>query len=343
MAKTRELITAVQQDLDNYDSYLASARVRDFAEVLTNWYIRRSRDRFWEGDKDAFDTLYTVLEAVLRSCAPLLPLTTEEMWRGLTGGRSVHLESWPDADEFPADEALVRDMDAIREAASVALSLRKSAGLRVRLPLSELTLAVQDADTIGAYADLIADELNVKSVRVVEASDEIASEFGLSKALTINARALGPRIGKAVQEVIQQAKAGNWTIEGEKVKVGEYELEDGEYELAMVAQGSDTSSVGLTSTGFVLLNLEVTEELEQEGLARDAIRLIQQARKDAGLDVSDRIWLKLTSDAQSAKALEIHGELVATETLATQFEVVVGEGEESIGENGKLKIELGKK
>ncbi len=344
LAKTRELIESVQVDLDNYDSYLASARVRDFAEVLTNWYIRRSRDRFWEGDKDAFDTLYTVLEAVLRACAPLLPLTTEEMWRGLTGGRSVHLESWPEADEFPWDEALVRDMDAIREAASVALSLRKAAGLRVRLPLSELTLAVSDAKTIGAYADLIADELNVKSVRVVEASDEVASEFGLSKALTINARALGPRIGKAVQEVIGMAKAGNWSMQDGSVQVGDYELQEGEYELTMVAQGSETSSVGLTSTGFVLLNLEVTHELEQEGRARDAIRLIQQARKDAGLEVSDRIWLKLAADAQSAEALELHGELIAAETLATEFTVEVSEaGSESIGEDGKLAIELGKK
>ncbi|MEL0317256.1 MAG: class I tRNA ligase family protein, partial [Aquiluna sp.] len=344
LAKTRELIESVQLDLDNYDSYLASARVRDFAEVLTNWYIRRSRDRFWEGDKDAFDTLYTVLEAVLRACAPLLPLTTEEMWRGLTGGRSVHLESWPEADEFPWDEALVRDMDAIREAASVALSLRKAAGLRVRLPLSELTLAVSDAKTIGAYADLIADELNVKSVRVVEASDEVASEFGLSKALTINARALGPRIGKAVQEVIGMAKAGNWSMQDGSVRVGDYELQEGEYELTMVAQGSETSSVGLTSTGFVLLNLEVTHELEQEGRARDAIRLIQQARKDAGLEVSDRIWLKLAADAQSAEALELHGELIAAETLATEFTVEVSEaGSESIGEDGKLAIELGKK
>uniref|UniRef100_UPI0040478DEE class I tRNA ligase family protein n=1 Tax=Aquiluna sp. TaxID=2053504 RepID=UPI0040478DEE len=91
LAKTSKLIEDVQADLDVFDSYLASAKVRDFAEVLTNWYISRSRDRFWEGDQDAFDTLYTVLEALLRVAAPLLPLSTEEMWRGLTGGRSVHL------------------------------------------------------------------------------------------------------------------------------------------------------------------------------------------------------------------------------------------------------------
>ncbi|MDG1817894.1 MAG: isoleucine--tRNA ligase, partial [Aquiluna sp.] len=123
MAKTRRLIEEVTADLDAFDSFSASAKVRDFAEVLTNWYIRRSRDRFWAGDKDAFYTLYTVLESVFRVIAPLLPLAAEEMWRGLTGGRSVHLESWPEAEEFVADDRLVSDMDAIREAASVGLSL----------------------------------------------------------------------------------------------------------------------------------------------------------------------------------------------------------------------------
>ena len=344
LAKTRDMILSVQQHLDKYDSYLASAEVRDFAEVLTNWYIRRSRDRFWEGDKDAFDTLYTVLEAVLRTCAPLLPITTEEMWRGLTGGRSVHLESWPDASEFPADADLVRDMDAIREAASVALSLRKAAGLRVRLPLSELTIAVAEVGSLASYADLIADELNVKKVSVVQASEEVAQRFGLTKNLSVNARALGPRIGKDVQQVIQQAKAGNWSQTPAGVEVAGFTLEAGEYELTMAATSSESSGVGITTSGFVLLNQEVTEELEQEGAARDAVRHIQQARKDADLNVSDRISLKLTADAVSVVALELHRDFIAHETLATELVIVTADttGELTIGENGKLSIELNK-
>ena len=342
LAKTHELIVAVQKDLDQFDSYQASAKVREFAEVLTNWYIRRSRDRFWAGDKDAFDTLYTVLEATLRVVAPLLPIISEEMWRGLTGGRSVHLESWPEAEEFPLDSELVRDMDAIREAASVALSLRKAAGLRVRLPLSELTIAVEQADSLSRYSDLIADELNVKKISVVRASEEVAREFGLTKTLSVNARALGPRLGKAVQEVIQQAKAGNWKEIDGNVMVGETQLFEGEFEITLQANSSQDSAAGVTSTGFVLLNLTVTEELEQEGAARDAIRHIQQARKDAGLDVSDRIQLSLKGDAKSKAALEIHADLISQETLATKLEISEGEGSLSIGEDGLIQIELAK-
>ena len=142
LAKTRDLVEDVTADLEALDSTLAAAKLRDFADVLTNWYVRRSRDRFWEGVGDdgagteAFDTLYTVLETLTRVAAPLLPLVTERIWQGLTGGRSVHLTDWPDAGEFPADDALVDAMDRIRAISSTALSLRKQAGLRVRLPLA---------------------------------------------------------------------------------------------------------------------------------------------------------------------------------------------------------------
>jgi isoleucyl-tRNA synthetase len=346
MAKSAEVIELMQDDLDNFDSFQASARLRDFAEVLTNWYIRRSRDRFWEGDKDAFDTLYTVLEAVLRAAAPLIPIVSEEMWRGLTGGRSVHLTSWPDAGEFPKDSELVRDMDAIREAASVALSLRKAAGLRVRLPLSELTVAVTEPESLRAYSDLLADELNVKQVTVVAATEDVASSFGLTKSLVVNARALGPRLGGAVQEVIKLAKAGEWKLEGEQLIVGEHTLVAGEYEISMVASDdSEGSSVGITSQGFVLLNTIVTKELANEGIARDAVRHIQQARKDAGLDVSDRISLKLVADSESQLALSEHRDFVAKETLAESLEILSGEpgAELSVGENGAIEIELAKK
>ena len=132
--------------LDNYEVANACDSTRGFLDVLTNWYIRRSRERFWASDgvvdTGAFDTLYTVLETVCRVAAPLLPLTTEEIWRGLTGDRSVHLADWPDASALPADDKLVAAMDQVREVASATSALRKAAGLRNRLPLSTLTVVV---------------------------------------------------------------------------------------------------------------------------------------------------------------------------------------------------------
>jgi isoleucyl-tRNA synthetase len=344
LAKTSELISDVGTDLDSLDSYLASAKVRDFAEVLTNWYIRRSRDRFWEGDQEAFDTLYTVLEALMRVIAPLLPLAAEEMWRGLTAGRSVHLEKWPDAANYPRDNDLVRDMDAIRDAASVALSLRKAAGLRVRLPLASLTLAVESPEGVKQYAELLADELNVKAVSVVTADAKTAAEFGLVKALAVNARALGPRVGKDVQRIIQAAKADNWSEQGGQVVVDGTQLFEGEYEITMVAAAENSASaVGLTASGFVLLNTEITKELSDEGLARDAVRHVQQARKDAGLEVSDRILLSLGADEQSVAALTKHQDLIAAETLATSLTINVSSGGEfSVGEDGSMVIGIEK-
>jgi isoleucyl-tRNA synthetase len=281
------------------------------------------------------------MEALLRVTAPLLPLSTEEMWRGLTGGRSVHLENWPDSAAFSRDDELVRDMDAIRDAASTALSLRKAAGLRVRLPLARLTLAVQSPESVRHYADLLADELNVKQVDVVLADDATAAEFGLVKSITVNARELGPRVGKDVQRIIQAAKAGNWSMDSGRVLVDGTELLEGEYEISMVASAADSSSaVGLTATGFVLLDTEITSELAAEGLARDAVRHIQQARKDAGLDVSDRIELKLLADADSLVALKAHENFVAAETLAVEFTMSLGEGTFSVGDAGAIAIEI---
>jgi isoleucyl-tRNA synthetase len=312
LAKTSELVSSVEKQMDEYDISAAAGTVRSYLDALTNWYVRRSRDRFWAGDVDAFDTLATVLETLCRVMAPLAPLTTEEIWRGLTGERSVHLTDWPKAADFPADHALVASMDAIREVASAALSLRKARALRVRLPLAKLTVATADAATLAAFKDLLADEVNVKDVVF---TDDVAAYC--EQVLTVVPRALGPRIGKQVQQVIKAVKAGDWElVDGAPVAAG-VTLQDGEYELKLVASDGENSAPLPAGAGVVVLDTRVTPELAAEGLARDVIRVVQQARRDAGLDVSDRIALNLSAAGVVTDAVRAHQQFVAAETLAT--------------------------
>ena len=191
LARLGDLVRDVRADLEGLDSTTASARLRDFAEVLTNWYIRRSRDRFWEGSNtEAFDTLYTVLETLTRVAAPLVPLVSERVWQGLTGGRSVHLQDWPDATAFPAADEIRNAMDAVRELSSVGNALRKKEKLRVRLPLARLTVVSPLAGTLGQFEDILREELNVKSVELVPQSETTAADYGISHRLSVNARPL---------------------------------------------------------------------------------------------------------------------------------------------------------
>ena len=344
LAKTRELIEQVTTDLDALDSPMAASSIRDFADVLTNWYVRRSRDRFWDGDdRDAVDTLYTVLETVCRIAAPLAPLVTEEVWRGLTGGESVHLTDWPDANEFPADHALVEAMDRVREVASSGLALRKAKGLRVRLPLAALTVVVSDAATVAGFTDILRDELNVKAVAAVELREESIGEYGITRRLSVNSRTLGPRIGGQVQHVIAATKVGDWSVVGDVVTAGGIALEAGEYDLVLDVADEAVAVAFLPNGGFVVLDTVVTPELAAEGLARDVVRAVQQARKDAGFDVSDRIRLEIESDAVTIAAIRAHQDLIAGETLATELEFVEGtSGTTEVGDGARIRVGLDK-
>ncbi len=352
LAKTRVLVEEVQTAFDRFDSYSAAGHLRDFADVLTNWYVRRSRDRFWAADTQAFDTLYTVLEILCRVAAPLAPMVTEEIWRGLTGGRSVHLQNWPDAGTLPADLHLAEAMDEVRSVASVAQSLRKLNGLRVRLPLATLNVVTKNASALEDFADIIAEELNVKQVKLVELSLDSTTEFGVIKRLTVNARAAGPRIGKNVQAVIQAAKAGEWTETNGAVMAGGVALEVGEYEIDLVADMSDatnevekTEFIGiLPSGGFVILDGRVTSALAAEGLARDVIRAVQQARKDANFDVSDRIALNLIADEAVIEAVHNHSELIKGETLTLELHTAIGVAANAVevGEGQAVEVKVTK-
>ena len=335
LAKAGQLVREVGAHLEGLDTTSAAESLRAFAEILTNWYVRRSRDRFWEGmngengkpaNAQAFDTLYTVLETVARVAAPMAPLVTEELWRGLTGGRSVHLTTWPDAAEFPVDDELVTAMDEVRQITSQALALRKTRRLRVRLPLAKITVVTSKPELLKPFVDILRDELNVKSVELIEQQADSAENYGIVHTLAVNARAAGPRLGKQVQVAIRGAKSGDWSETDGVVTAGGIVLEPQEYDLTLQAGASNDAAGGpaltlLSGGGFVLLDTETTHELEAEGIARDAIRAVQEARKHAGLEVSDRIVLALNAAPELAGALSTHADLIAGETLAIGFAV----------------------
>ena len=339
LAKTATAVEELGGQLEDYNVASACQTLRDYLELLTNWYIRRSRSRFWDGDADALDTLWTVLETVTRAAAPLLPMTAETIWRGLTGGASVHLESWPDVSAWPADDALADAMDLTRNVCSAALSLRKARQLRVRLPLASLTVAHPAAAALGEFADVIKDEVNVKDLVL----NEDPATLGAFE-LTVDPRVLGPRLGKQVQQVIKAVKAGEWTQDGDVVTAAGEELRPGEYELRLAAADPDSTAALGASGGLIALDPDVTPELAAEGTARDVVRVIQQARKDAGLDVSDRITLTAGADGAVADAVRAHAAFIAVETLATELAVVAGpevsETAQPVGDGGEVRVRV---
>lgn len=315
LSKLADTIDEVTTSMDSYDLFAACHSIRTFLDVLTNWYIRRSRDRFWAGDQDAIDTLHTVLHEVTRCAAPLLPMVSDEVFSGLTNGEvSVHLTDWPTSTGLPRDAQLVAAMDLVRDVCSSALSVRKAHGRRVRLPLSSVTVASSEAPRLNDYLEIIKDEVNVRSVLLRTDVDAVAAH-----ELQVVPAVVGPRLGKNTQAVIAAVKKGQWTQEGDIIHVAGESLQPGEYTLKLVTQSDSASAPLPGGTGVVLLDIEVTPELEAEGLARDVVRAVQQARRDAGLDVSDRIVLTLGVDPQVRQQIEVHEGLIAGETLATSL------------------------
>ena len=333
LAKTHDLIVDFAAAMDDFDVWAACEIVRSYLDMLTNWYVRRSRRRFWDGGAEThetFDVLYTCLEAFCRVAAPLLPFTVEEIYRGLTGNRSVHLEDYPDASEFPADADLVAAMDLTRDISSTASSVRKANRLRVRLPLSRLVVA--SGEHLGSeFTAIIADELNVREVESLDLAEAEAAGFSLTQNLVVNARAAGPRLGKQVQAAIKGSKTGDWSVGADgTVTSGGVDLVEGEYTLESVAEsGSDGMELAALDSGFLALDTRVTPELEAEGVARDTVRAIQGIRKQLDLNVADRITVVIEAEDSVAEALGAHRDLISAETLATglDFASLDGAGE----------------
>jgi isoleucyl-tRNA synthetase len=317
LSKTRVLVEGVQLAMDGYEIAQACQAVKDYLDALNNWWIRRSRERFWgetgpADRQDAYDTLYTCLTTLCRVAAPLLPLLCETVYRGLTASSSVHLQEWPDSNALPADRALVQQMDRVRDACSVGLSLREGNKLRTRLPLAKVTLAGAAAASLRGCEHLLQDELNVKHIEFAESIDAFAN-----LRVQVDAKTLGPKLGGRMKDVLAATRTGEFKLlPAGKAELAGVVLEAGEFELKLVPKAGVACASLSTNDVVVVLDTMVTEVLEHEGMARDFVRLVQQARKDAGLHVSDRILLWAIADPLTVAVLQKHVGYVKEQVLA---------------------------
>jgi isoleucyl-tRNA synthetase len=279
----------------------ALAPLYDFLDDLTNWYVRRSRERFWGGGltadkRSAYDTLYYVLVTVLKLLAPAAPFLTDVIYRNLTGEESVHLADWPTVPDEYADAALVEETRLARLVVSLGLALRQQLGIRVRQPLATLSLAVppgMPAQLTAVQREVIAQELNVKEIVILRDHSELAE-----LRVTPDARSIGPIWGRATQRIIRAAKAGQARADGDKIIVfdGNEEWPLERAQVAVNYVGRDGAEVMSDRGVLVALDSRLTPELEEEGLANELNRLIQDLRKRAGYAVSDRIRLALDGE-----------------------------------------------
>ena len=318
LSKSKKASLDVKEFLNNYDITGACTAVSEFIDTLNNWYIRRSRNRFWakadtSSATDAYDTLYTVLNILLKIIAPLSPLISEKLFMNLNGGKSVHLENWPDVHEIESEDKLIKEMDIIRKVVSTSLSIRKINKIRVRQPLSLLTIQSNNGNWVEEYFELIKEEVNVKNINI----EEVKNHENLVQ-LKINPRLLGPRIGKKVQECIQLAKEGKWKEKNGIVVIGDFELNEGEYEIETVIN-DDPSIQSIEGTDFIVeMDLTVDEKLKREGVARDLVRAVQTTRREKQFDVSDFIKINLTGDKYLIDSVIQNLEFVKNQILAKE-------------------------
>jgi isoleucyl-tRNA synthetase len=343
LAKTRELQQIVNDSLEVYDIPSATYAVSQYLEALNNWYIRRSRERFWRSKKDddkilAYNTLFTVICSLCEITAPLLPLLTETIYRGLTGLTSVHLIDWPKIDSLPKNQELVASMDIVREVCSIGLSLREAHKLRTRLPLQSVTIAGSSSSNLQPFIDLIKDELNVKEVLFTEDFSTCAEYI-----LNINSRILGPKIGSEIKNVLLATKSGQWIRDSSgKITVAGITLDDHDYTLNLKVLGNMAGQTLASGKTVVLLDINVTADLENEGLARDLVRTIQQARKDAGLHVADSIELEVIIHDSILQKITPYIKYIKEQTLAVAFNASNINGNTTFITDIKLGEYLGK-
>ncbi|MDE6477810.1 MAG: isoleucine--tRNA ligase [Alphaproteobacteria bacterium] len=315
IAELNELVRITGDALDQYKPDIATKEFVRFLDVLNNWYIRRSRTRFWDEDQAAFDTLYQVLTTLCRAMAPFAPFITEYIYKNLTGGQSVHLTDFPTAQ--PVDAKIVDDMRRIQMIVSVGNQLRKEYKLRNRLPLNRATIA---GAIMPDYADIIREELNVKSVEFVADTGTVADSF-----VYLITPKIGARLGGALRDIIPAVKRGDYEIVGDMLAVAGHKLNADEFESRLTVRDGVTGAALPDNTAVVVLDTETNSELLAEGLANDALRFIQDTRKAVDFDVSDRIHLQFRADPALARAMEIHRDHIMREALIVDMQP--GDGE----------------
>ncbi len=314
LAELNELIETVSGALDVYTPDVAIKEFVRFLDVLNNWYIRRSRARFWDEEQNAFNTLYTVLTTLCRVLAPFAPFVSEYIYKNLTGEESVHLTDFPLAQNH--DKQIVADMRHVQEIVSVGKQLREQYKLPNRTPLNKLTVAGMGND---AYADIIRDELNVKSVEFTSDIDTVADNF-----VYLITPKIGARLGGALREIIPAVKGGNYEIQGENLIAAGHTLTPDEFELRLNMKPGVNGAPLPDNTAVIILDTNLSDELICEGLANNVLRFIQDTRKDTGLDVSDRIKLEYNGDPAIVGAIENHRTRIMSDALIV--DMVPGDG-----------------
>lgn len=345
LAKTRELVETLTARLEANDIPGAYALIGPFLEVSNNWHIRRNRARFWGAEvtddkRDAFDTLYTMLVTVSQALAPLMPFVTETIYRGLTGETSVHLASWPDVSAFPQEVDLIRDMDLARDVCGAGLSTRVRQQIRLRQPLRQMTIAHPEVDRLRPFADTIADELNIKTL----AFETDPTSVG-DLVLKIDPRRIGRQLGPKMKDVITASKKGEWTRRDDGiVEIAGVEIGEEDYDLRVTTSNEQQDAQMFDGgRGTVVLDLELDDDLRDEARARDFVRHVQDSRKAAGLDVSDRIVIRAEAEGDLARALETHRDYVLGETLGNALDIgdpgVSAEAFQIDGETTRISVE----
>ena len=334
--------------LEDYDTTNAGRAIAAFVDELSNWWVRRSRPRLWDGDPAALATLRECLVTVARLVAPLMPFIADAVYENLDGSEpSVHLCDYPQPDQALRDEALEWQMQIARDAVRLGHQARSHARLKVRQPLSEAAVvaAGREREAIARFEGLLLEELNVKALRYVSEADELG-RFELKP----NYRTLGPRFGKQMPQVaaavagLDAARAALTLREGGEVHIaidGKNQAL-GADDVQLVLQPLEGYQVERSGTHAVALNLELDEALKREGLAREVVHAVQNARKEAGLDVEDRIELTLGGDGTLLDAVSAHSGYVTGETLATSLSLdgTGGEGAATEIEGRPLFIDL---